>query len=112
MTGGAGCGSLTRAGPAAAASRFRAMGAMSVSADDGLPTSLGSQVRGQLVSLPVGETNPVMRLHQVSYALKAHREAGSAVRATSLARLPGFASSTFHAVGADRKSTRLNSSHV
>lgn len=91
---------LTRAEPVTAKTRFRAMVPMSVSADEGIPTSLGSQVRGQLVSLPVGETNPVMRLHQVSYALKAHREAGSAVRATSLARLPGFASSTFHAVGA------------
>lgn len=91
---------LTRAEPVTAKTRFRAMVPMSVSADDGLPTSLGSHVRGQVVSLPVGETNPVMRLHQVSYALKAHREAGSAVRATSLAQLPGFSSSTIHAVGA------------
>src|SRR5690606_25147517 len=67
---------------------------------DGLPTSLGSKVSGRLVSLPVGETNPVVRLHQVSYALKDHRETGLAVAANELANLPGFATSTFHAVGA------------
>lgn len=102
---------LTRAEPITAQTRFRAMVPMSVSAEDGLPTSLGSQVRGQLVSLPVGETNPVVRLHQVSYALQAHREAGSAVRATSLAKVPGFASSTFHAVGARAAELESNRGH-
>lgn len=91
---------LTRAEPVSAKTRFRAMVPMSVVAEDGLPTSLGSKVRGHLLSLPVGETNPVVRLHQVSYALKDHRETGSAVAANTLANLPGFATSTFHAVGA------------
>jgi diacylglycerol O-acyltransferase len=40
-----------------------------------------------------------MRLHQVSYALKAHRETGRAVSATALADLSGFAPTTFHALG-------------
>src|SRR5699024_8104427 len=66
----------------------------------GAPTSLGSKVRGHLLTLPVGETNPVVRLHQVSYALKAHKETGVAVAANKLAGLPGFAPTTFHAVGA------------
>ena len=91
---------LTRAEPVTAKTSFRAMVPMSVVAKDGLPTSLGSQVRGHLLSLPVGESNPVVRLHQVSYALKDHRETGSAVAANKLASLPGFATSTFHAVGA------------
>ncbi|MGJ9413435.1 wax ester/triacylglycerol synthase family O-acyltransferase [Aeromicrobium sp. CF4.19] len=91
---------LTRAEPVTAKTSFRAMVPMSVVADDGLPTSLGSKVRGHLLSLPVGESNPVVRLHQVSYALKDHRETGSAVAANQLASLPGFATSTFHAVGA------------
>ncbi|HWV26858.1 MAG TPA: wax ester/triacylglycerol synthase family O-acyltransferase [Aeromicrobium sp.] len=91
---------LTRAEPVSAKTSFRAMVPMSVASSDGLPTSLGSTVRGHLVSLPVGETNPVVRLHQVSYALKDHRETGSAVAANRLADLPGFATSTFHAVGA------------
>lgn len=91
---------LTRAEPVSAKTSFRAMVPMSVASDDGLPTSLGSTVRGHLLSLPVGETNPVVRLHQVSYALKDHRDTGSAVAANTLANLPGFATSTFHAVGA------------
>jgi diacylglycerol O-acyltransferase len=91
---------LTRAEPVTAKTSFRAMVPMSVVAKDGLPTSLGSKVRGHLLSLPVGESNPVVRLHQVSYALKDHRETGSAVAASKLAALPGFATSTFHAVGA------------
>ncbi|MCW2829826.1 MAG: wax ester/triacylglycerol synthase family O-acyltransferase [Aeromicrobium sp.] len=91
---------LTRAEPVTAKTSFRAMVPMSVVAEDGLPTSLGSKVRGHLLSLPVGEANPVVRLHQVSYALKDHRETGSAVAANKLAALPGFATSTFHAVGA------------
>ncbi|MCW2788512.1 MAG: wax ester/triacylglycerol synthase family O-acyltransferase [Aeromicrobium sp.] len=91
---------LTRAEPVTAKTSFRAMVPMSVVAEDGLPTSLGSKVRGHLLSLPVGESNPVVRLHQVSYALKDHRETGSAVAANKLAALPGFATSTFHAVGA------------
>lgn len=91
---------LTRAEPAGPKTAFRAMVPMSVVSDEGLPTSLGSKVRGHLLSLPVGESNPVVRLHQVSYALKDHRETGSAVAANQLASLPGFATSTFHAVGA------------
>jgi len=94
---------LTRAEHISAATRFRALVPMSVVAengdDDEIPTSLGSAVRGKLLSLPVGEGNPVVRLHQVSYALKAHRETGLAVAANQLAALPGFAPTTFHAVG-------------
>lgn len=94
---------LTRAEPISASTRFRALVPMSVVGEDSvdeIPTSLGSAVRGRLLSLPVGEGNPVVRLHQVSYALKAHRETGLAVAANQLASLPGFAPTTFHAVGA------------
>lgn len=90
---------LTRAEPVSPKTSFRALVPMSVQSE-GLPTSFGSRVRGHLLSLPVGESNPVVRLHQVSYALKDHRETGSAVAANDLANLPGFATSTFHAVGA------------
>ena len=63
------------------------------------PTSLGSQVAGHLLSLPIGEPSPVVRLHQVSYALKAHKETGRAVAADRLAGVAGFAPTTFHALG-------------
>jgi diacylglycerol O-acyltransferase len=102
---------LTRAERATAKTAFRAMVPMSVVSDEGLPTSLGSKVRGHLLSLPVGESNPVVRLHQVSYALKDHRETGSAVAANKLAGLPGFATSTFHAVGARVAEAEANRGH-
>lgn len=96
---------LTRAERVTAKASVKAMVPMSVTAGQGddpgaMPTSLGSRVRGQLLSLPVGEANAVVRLHQVSFALKGHRETGSAVAANKLAALPGFATTTFHAVGA------------
>lgn len=95
---------LTRAESVTAKTSLRALVPMSVARDatksGGLPTSLGPLVRGLMLSLPVGEANAVVRLHQVSYALKGHREMGSAVAANKLAELPGFATSTFHAVGA------------
>ncbi|KHL16416.1 diacylglycerol O-acyltransferase [Mumia flava] len=91
---------LAQGFPVTDATRVRALVPMSVATDDGLPTSYGSTVRGHLLALPVGESNPVVRLHQVSYVLKAHKETGVAVAANTLASLPGFAPTTFHAVGA------------
>ena len=41
-----------------------------------------------------------MRLHQVSYAMKAHQDTGRAVRARALAGMAGFAPPTLHALGA------------
>ena len=63
-------------------------------------TSLGSPITAYLVDLPVGEVNPVVRLHQVSYAFQAHKETGRGVAANRLAGIAGFAPSTFHAIGA------------
>jgi diacylglycerol O-acyltransferase / wax synthase len=61
--------------------------------------SYGTSVDGQLVDLPVGEPNPVMRLHQVAYQLSPHREGGRAVPARDLADLAGFAPPTLHSLG-------------
>jgi diacylglycerol O-acyltransferase len=92
---------LTRAEPIRSGTRLRALVPLSVVDDEfAEPTSLGSQVTPHLLALPVGESNPVMRLHQVSYALKAHKETGRAVAADKLAGLAGFAPTTFHALGA------------
>jgi diacylglycerol O-acyltransferase / wax synthase len=63
-------------------------------------TSLGSPITAYVVDLPVGEVNPVVRLHQVSYAFQAHKETGRGVAANRLAGIAGFAPSTFHAIGA------------
>lgn len=100
ITGGLRGWMLTRGEQIRATTRLRAMVPMSVVDIDAEPTSLGSQVVGHQLSLPVGETNPVVRLHQVSYALRAHRETGRAVAANRLSALPGFAPTTFHVLGA------------
>jgi diacylglycerol O-acyltransferase len=90
---------MTRAEPVPGSRTLRTMVPMGVIDSDLEPTSLGSQVVGHLLSLPVGESSPVVRLHQVSYALKAHRETGRAVAADRLAGVAGFAPATFHALG-------------
>ncbi len=91
---------MTRAEPVGASRSLRALVPMSVIDSDLEPTSLGSQVTGTLLSLPVGESSPVVRLHQVSYALRAHKETGGAVSALRLIGVGGFAPTTFHALGA------------
>jgi WS/DGAT/MGAT family acyltransferase len=62
--------------------------------------TLGNRVASYLVDLPVGEPSPVMRLHQVSYAMQAHKETGQAVGAEALVGIAGFAPPTLHALGA------------
>lgn len=72
---------------------------MSVIDDDLEATSLGSQITGHLVHLPISEPSPLVRLHQVSYDLKAHGDNGRAVSARRLSGIAGFAPTTFHALG-------------
>lgn len=72
---------------------------MSVIDDNDEPSSLGSQVAPHLISLPIGEPNPLMRLHQVSFGTKAHKETGRSVAARSIADIAGFAPTTLHALG-------------
>ena len=79
--------------------QLKAMVPMSVIDHELEPTSLGSQVAGHLLNLPIGESSPVVRPHQVSYALKAHKDTGRAVAADRLADVAGFAPTTFHALG-------------
>ncbi len=90
---------MTRAEPVGAGRRLRALVPMSVIDEELEPTSLGSQVVGHLVDLPIGEGSPVVRLHQVSYALRAHSETGRAVAADRIAGVAGFAPTTFHSLG-------------
>ena len=90
---------MTRAETVHGSRTLRAMVPMSVIDNDLEPTSLGSQGAGHLLNLPIGEPSPVVRLHQVSYALKAHKETGRAVAADRLAGVAGFAPTTFHALG-------------
>jgi diacylglycerol O-acyltransferase len=75
----------------------RAMLPVTVTADDRLS---GSRVASYLVDLPVGEPSAVMRLHQISYRMRAHSDSGDAVSAQAMVGLAGFAPPTLHALGA------------
>ena len=99
VTGGLRHWLLTRSQGLGSRRSLRAIVPMSVIDDELEATSLGTQIAGHLVDLPVGEQSPVIRLHQVSYAFKAHRETGRAVAANRLAGIAGFAPTTFHALG-------------
>jgi len=99
ITGGMRSWLMTRAESVTGGRSLRAMVPMSVIDHELEPTSLGSQVAAHLLNLPIGESSPVVRLHQVSYALKAHKDTGRAVAANRLADVAGFAPTTFHALG-------------
>jgi diacylglycerol O-acyltransferase len=64
------------------------------------PDAVGNKVSAFFVDLPVGEGNPMVRLQQVSHAMRAHYESGDSVAADALVRLSGFAPPTLHALGA------------
>jgi diacylglycerol O-acyltransferase / wax synthase len=90
---------LTRGESIRSGSSLSALVPMSVVEDEGELTSLGSQVAPHLQSLPIGEPNALMRLHQVAYDTQEHKDSGRAVGARSLADIAGFAPTTLHALG-------------
>src|SRR4030095_5184204 len=65
--------------------------------DERLP---GNKFSSYLIDLPVGEPSPTIRLTQISYAMKAHKESGQSVGAKALITVGGFAPPTLHALGA------------
>ncbi|MFW6599439.1 WS/DGAT/MGAT family O-acyltransferase [Propionibacteriaceae bacterium Y2011] len=72
---------------------------MSVVDADDQPSSLGCRVAPHLTALPVGESRPAMRVHQIAIATQAHKDTGVAVDARTLTDLAGFAPATLHALG-------------
>jgi len=95
---------LTRGESVTPATTVRAMVPVSVRTGDqaGAPRNpeLGNRVSAIFVDLPVGEASPLVRLHRVSYAMKAHKESGQSVGADALISLSGFAPPTIHAAAA------------
>ncbi|HEU0132652.1 MAG TPA: wax ester/triacylglycerol synthase family O-acyltransferase [Mycobacteriales bacterium] len=77
----------------------RAMVPVSVRTDDE-QGALGNRVSAYFVDLPVGEPSPVLRLHQVSYAMSGHKESGQSIGAEALVGFAGFVAPTLHALGA------------
>ncbi len=90
---------LTRGESVNAATMVRAMVPVSVRAA-GRDSPSGNRVSSYFVDLPVGEGNPVMRLHQVSFAMRGHKESGQSVGADALVQMSGFAPPTIHSLGA------------
>ncbi len=90
---------LSRGESVTGKSTIRAMVPVSVRAEH-QQGALGNRVSSYLVDLPVGEPNPIVRLSQVSYAMKAHKESGQSVAADALVALSGFAPPTLHSLGA------------
>jgi WS/DGAT/MGAT family acyltransferase len=96
---------LTRGESVTGATTVRAMLPLTTTGD-GEPARADQPAVGSraltpyFVDLPVGEASPVVRLHQVSYAMKAHRESGRAVGAGALTTLSGFAPPTIHSAAA------------
>lgn len=91
---------LTRGATVRPTTLVRALVPVSVTAEGTDAGTLGSSVVAQLVDLPVGEPNPVLRLQQVAYQLAAHGEGGRAVGAERIANIGGFAPPTLHSLGA------------
>ena len=85
-------------GPGAAAAREQGASHPSLQRRD--PDVLTARVRPLLVDLPVGESDPVLRLAQLRYAMASHAASGRAVGADRIAELGGFAPPTLHALGA------------
>jgi len=90
---------MTRGEAVGGTSVVRAMVPVSIRTED-QSGALGNRVSSYLVDLPVGEKSPVMRLHQISYAMKGHKETGQAVGADAIIGVAGFAPPTLHSLGA------------
>lgn len=88
---------LTRGESVTPTTTIRAMVPVSVRAEG---QEMGNRVSSYFVDLPVGEGNPVMRLHQVSFAMRGHKESGQSVGADALVQMSGFAPPTIHSLGA------------
>ena len=88
---------LFRGGAVTAGLTVRSMVPMSVQQSDGSPTA---QVGPYFVDLPVGEPDPLVRLAQIGYAMRAHNESGRSMHPGAIMALGVFASPTLHALGA------------
>jgi diacylglycerol O-acyltransferase len=95
VTGGLRSWLQMRGEPVTGRSSVRALVPVSVNDHD-----VTAAVATVIVDLPVGEPSPVMRLHQVSYEMRAALTDRRTVSAQRLAGLAGFAPSTLHAAGA------------
>lgn len=81
-------------------SRYEVVALVPVSVEPSYDSQHPSDVQPFLVSLPVGEADPVIRLSRISFEMHRHRESSRLVGAEALATIAGFAPPTLHALGA------------
>ncbi len=62
-------------------------------------TPYGSRVEAVFVELPVGESAPLIRLHQIQFSLEHQLRQHAGVRAEDLAAMAGFAPPALHSLG-------------
>ncbi|AKT51439.1 WS/DGAT/MGAT family O-acyltransferase [Arsenicicoccus sp. oral taxon 190] len=85
--------------PVTRTTAVRALVPVSVYDTDGEGAS-ASRLSACFVDLPVGEPTPLVRLHQIAYAMWRQVDRGRAIGAGTLAGLAGFSSPTLHSLGA------------
>jgi diacylglycerol O-acyltransferase len=90
---------LTRGEPVTPASTLRAMVPVSVRPDE-QRGELGNKVASYFCDLPIGEANPVMRLHQISYSMREVKDSHQSLGAEAIVAMAGFAPPTLHSLGA------------
>ena len=90
---------MTRGEAVTSTTSIRAMVPVSVRSEGGA-VEAGNRISSYFVDLPVGEGNPVLRLAQVSIAMRGHKESGQSVGAETIMQLSGFAPPTLHSLGA------------
>jgi diacylglycerol O-acyltransferase / wax synthase len=65
-----------------------------------VPVSVqGGGVSSYFVDLPVGEPDPLVRLHKVGFRMRAHNVSGQRIGVDAIAGLSGFAPPTLHTLG-------------
>ena len=94
---------LSRGEPVSSSLSIRAMAPTSVYPDADMaasgPGQAISEVAPFLIDLPVGESNPVVRLSQIAHATETHSAGASLVEARTIVTLSGFPPPTLHAMG-------------
>jgi hypothetical protein len=88
---------MTRGESVSSRSSVRALVPVSVRAGE---EATGNHIAAFLVDLPVGEPQPVVRLHRVSYEMEQLKSTGQMVGAQALVGIAGFAPPTLHAAAA------------
>ena len=90
---------ITRGAPLVDGTSVRAMVPVSLRTRRGTEHSGGNQISAYFVDLPVGENDPVTRLHRIVEATTAQKRGGRAAAPTAVVRLAGLLTPTLHSMG-------------